>query len=124
MVVDTSILLAVLFDEPAAAWAVEQLEAYSAELRMSTVNLTEVLILLRDRQPQLYDDLEDEVLAAGIRFVAPDVAQARIASEARLRFPLNLGDCFVYALARAEGCPILTLDRDFRALDVPVVLPA
>lgn len=44
---------------------------------------------------------------------------ADIAARARLTFPLNLGDCFAYALARAEQCPILTLDEDFRAVDVP-----
>lgn len=123
MVVDTSILLAVLFDEPHADWAVARLEEHAPDLRMSTVNLAETLIRLRDRQPQLADALEEDLLASGIRFVAPDVEQARTASSARLRFPLNLGDCFAYALAFAEGCPILTLDEDFRRLGHPVVLP-
>ncbi len=91
---------------------------------MSTVNLTETLIRLRDRQPQLADELEEGVLESGIRFVAPDVEQARIAARARLQYPLNLGDCFAYALAVQEGCPILTLDRDFLRTDQPVVIPA
>jgi len=90
---------------------------------MSTVNLTEVLIRVRDRQPQMYESIRSELLAGGIRFVPPDVRQAEIAAEARLRFPLNLGDCFAYALAVAEECPILTLDRDFRAVDRPLLLP-
>jgi uncharacterized protein with PIN domain len=88
---------------------------------MSTVNLAEALILIRDRQPALADDLESRLLTSGIRFVAPDTSQARTAARARVRFPLNLGDCFVYALAVAEACPILTLDRDFRVVDRPVV---
>ncbi len=123
MVVDTSALLAVLFNEPGADWVVGQLEKNAAELRMSTVNLTETLIRLRDRQPQLADRLEDDLLESDIRFVAPDVEQARLAAEARLRLPLNLGDCFAYALAVVEGVPILTLDRSFRRVDHPVVLP-
>lgn len=123
MVVDTSVLLAVLFNEPAAAWAADQLEAHAGELRMSTVNLTECLIRLRDRQPHLAPVLEEQLLESGIRFVAPDVGQAQIAAEARLRFPLNLGDCFAYALARAEGCGVLSMDEDFRKLDIAVVLP-
>jgi len=90
---------------------------------MSTVNLAEALILIRDRQPAMADELQDRLLASGICFVPPDVRQARIAAEARIRFPLNLGDCFAYALATVEDCPILTLDRDFRAVDRPVVLP-
>lgn len=123
MVVDTSVILAVLFGEAQGAWAVEQLTRHPGQLRMSTVNLTETLIRLRDRQPARWAELEADLLASEIRFIAPDLAQARIAAEARLRFPLNLGDCFAYALARTEGCPILTLDADFRSLDIDVVMP-
>ena len=123
MVVDTSALLAVLFFDSGTEWAVAQLEEHAAELRMSTVNLTETLIRLRDRQPQLADELERQVLESGIRFVPPDAAQCRLAAEARARFPLNLGDCFAYALAVSEGVPILTLDPGFRRFDHAVVLP-
>jgi ribonuclease VapC len=123
MVVDTSVLLAVFFAEPAGGWAAKQLAEHASELRMSTVNLTETLIRVRDRQPQLYETIETELLTSGIRFVPPDVEQAKIAAEARLRYPLNLGDCFAYALAVVENCPILALDSDFRAVDRPVVLP-
>ena len=123
MIVDTSILLGVFFAEPDGEWAVGQLEEHAPALRMSTVNLAEVLILLEDRQPQLFEELAERILSSGIRFVPPDVEQARIAARARLRYPLNLGDCFAYALAKVEDCPVLTLDKDFRATDVPVVLP-
>ena len=90
---------------------------------MSTVNLTETLIRVRDRQPESFEQIETELLNSGIRFVPPDVQQARIAAEARLRYPLNLGDCFAYALAVVEDLPILALDRDFRSSDRPVVSP-
>ncbi len=123
MVVDTSVLLAVFFAEPLGPWASERLTEHALALRMSTVNLTEALIRLRDRQPQLYPELEEQLLSSGIRFLPPDIAQARIAAEARLRYPLNLGDCFAYALAVREDCPLLTLDRDFANLDCPVILP-
>jgi ribonuclease VapC len=123
MVVDTSALLAVFFAEPDGNWVAAQLAEHSSELRMSTVNLTETLIRIRDRQPQLYETIEAEILGSGIRFVPPDVEQAKIAAEARLRYPLNLGDCFAYALATVESCPILALDRDFRLVDRPVLRP-
>jgi ribonuclease VapC len=123
VVVDTSVILAAFFDEPHGAWAVSQLAQHAALLRMSTVNLAESLILIRDRQPALADDLESRLLTSGIRFVAPDTTQAQTAARARLRFPLNLGDCFAYALAVAEACPILTIDPDFRVVDRPVVRP-
>ena len=123
MVVDTSVLLAVFFAEPHGPWAAARLGEYAGALRMSTVNLAETLIRLRDRQPTLYPQLEARVLGSGIRFVAPTVEQARVAAEARVRLPLNLGDCFAYALAVTEGCPILTLDADFRRTEHAVVMP-
>lgn len=50
-------------------------------------------------------------------------AEALILIADRLRYPLNLGDCFAYALAKQEDCPLLTLDRDFRNTDIEVILP-
>jgi uncharacterized protein with PIN domain len=94
VVVDTSVILAVYFGEAQAAWGAEQLNLNAAQLRMSTVNLTEVLIRLRDRQPTLFPELQQRLLSSGIRFIPPDETQAVTAAEARLRFPLNLGDCF------------------------------
>lgn len=123
VVVDTSVLLAVYFAEDDGEWAAQKLVEHAPELRMSTVNLTETLIRLRDRQPQLAGEIEEKLLQSGIRFVPPDVEQAQIAARARLRYPLNLGDCFAYALAVVEDCAILALDRDFRTVDRPVVSP-
>jgi ribonuclease VapC len=125
LVVDSSALLAILLDEPDAEWAATQLSEHAGDLRMSTVNLAEVLIRLRDLQPHLADELEDRILTSGIRYIGPDVEQARLAAEARKRYPLNLGDCFAYALAVVEDCPVLTLDRDFRAIrhEREVLLP-
>lgn len=120
---DTSILLAIHFGESHGSWAVQRLQENSGLLLMSTVNLTETLIRLRDRQPARFTQLENRLLTSGIRFVPPDLEQARIAAQARLRYPLNLGDCFAYALAKVERLAILTLDSDFRHLDVPVVMP-
>lgn len=124
MVVDTSALLALLFEEPHAAWVEEQLLLHAGELTMSTVNLTETLIRLHDQQPELYPDLAERVFKSGIRFVAPDTEQAKTAAAARLALPLNLGDCFAYALAVAEGGEILTTDSDFRSLDNAVLPPS
>ena len=123
MVVDTSVILAVFFKEKYSGWAVEQMNLHARELRMSTINLTETLIHLQDKQPQLFASLEEKLLYNGIRFVAPDVEQSRIAAAARIKFPLNLGDCFAYALAYQEGCPILTLEKDFRVLNHEVIHP-
>ncbi|MBI5300151.1 MAG: type II toxin-antitoxin system VapC family toxin [Deltaproteobacteria bacterium] len=50
--------------------------------------------------------------------------QAETSAVARLKFPaLNLGDCFAYALAKEESCPVLTLDEDFVKSDIEVLFP-
>ena len=121
MVIDTSALLAVLFNEKMGAAISQILQDKDGEIRMSTVNLAETLILLSDRQPQLASQVREEILDSSIRFVSPSVRQAEIASEARMRFPLNLGDCFAYALAKDEGCSLLTLDLDFKRTDISLV---
>ena len=123
MVIDTSAILAIFFNEPHAEWVAGLLNQHSRELRMSTVNLTETLIRLQDRQPQLFNKLSEQLFHNGIRFVPPDVNQAKLVANARLKYPLNLGDCFAYALADVEKCPIITLDRDFKVLDIPILYP-
>jgi ribonuclease VapC len=123
LVLDTSALLAVLFAEPAASWVAERMNEHAADLRMSTVNLAETLILVRDRQSALFPTIERRLLDGSIRFEPPTVEHARMASEARMRFPLNLGDCFAYALANEHGAPILTLDHDFRRTGLQVLAP-
>ena len=123
MVIDTSALLAIWFRESTGEWAALKMNQNAGDLLMSTVNLAETLILLKDRLPEDADRLERALLGAGIEFVAPDIEQARIASSARLRFRLNLGDCFAYALASVREVPVLSCDRDFRALDIESVLP-
>ena len=123
MVVDTSVLLAIFFAENHSRWAAAQLNAHAEQLCISTVNLTETLIRLQDRQPDHYHQAEQLLLAGGIRFVPPDTWQVRIAADARLRYPLNLGDCYAYALAVVEDYPILTLDSDFNVTDRPIIYP-
>jgi uncharacterized protein with PIN domain len=90
---------------------------------MSTVNYAEVIIFVQDRQPAGYTPIRREIEAQPFRFVPPTARQGEIAAAARLKYPLNLGDSFCYALAKEEECPWLTLYRDFRRLDVPVILP-
>jgi ribonuclease VapC len=122
MVIDTSAILAIYFQESGADWARQHI-AQSPRVLMSTVNLAEALLRFRDTRPAVADELEARLLASDIDFIAPDVAQASIVARARINYPLNFGDCFAYALAKTQNLPLLTLDRDFRAVDLPLILP-
>jgi ribonuclease VapC len=123
LVVDTSALLAVIFDEPLREWAREHLRLNRPNVQMSTVNYAEALILSAARFPNRLRAVERSIEESVIRLVPPDARHAEIAAVARLRYPLNLGDCFAYALAKEQDSPLLTLDRDFRKCDIQVVLP-
>lgn len=123
MVVDTSILLAVFFNEEHGPWAMDRLQENVGRLQMSTVNYAEALILIEDRQPHLLGDIREAIQASTIRLVPPTAEHAEAAARARLRYPLNLGDCFAYALAREQESPLLTLDRDFLKTDLRVIVP-
>jgi uncharacterized protein with PIN domain len=85
--------------------------------------LAETLMLIRRRIPADVAQLEAKLDLIDIQYIPATVEHARIAASARGRFPLNIGDCFVYALSVTAACPILTLDRDFRACDRPVQMP-
>jgi len=121
MVIDSSVLLSIFFKEKHDSWARGKLKEYRASLKMSTVNLTEVLILVANKRPHLLQEIRDEIYASSIELMPPTVTQAEIAANARVKYPLNLGDCFAYALAKSEGDSIITLDKDFLKTDLDVV---
>jgi ribonuclease VapC len=124
VVIDTSALLAVFFNEKSGPWVLDHFQANSSDLAMNTVNYAEVLILVQDRQPNAYQEIRDAIETSSIRLVSATERHAEIAAGARLRYPLNLGDCFAYPLAKDEDRPLLTLDRDFRRSDLTVILPS
>lgn len=122
MVVDTSAMLAVLFAEPQAERVAEILSTAEQPL-MSAVNYTECLCLIQvlDRAPAAARTLEHALAEFALEFVPVDRALASDAAQARLRYPINLGDCFAYALAMSRGMPLLTRDSDFAKTDVALV---
>ncbi len=79
--------------------------------------------MIADRRLGSPAEMREIIKTSRIEIIAPNERQAGIAAHGRLRYPLNLGDCFAYALAKEEGLPLLTLDRDFRNCDIEVILP-
>jgi ribonuclease VapC len=120
MVVDTSALLAVLFAEPQALRIAEILAAAEQPI-ICAVNYTECLIRVLDRAPDAAESLERTLAGFALEVVPVDLLLASAAAHARLRYPINLGDCFAYALAKARNLPLLTLDGDFRKTDIQLV---
>lgn len=96
---------------------------HALNLKMSTVNLAEVLILIRSRLPDHYNFFHGEIYSSSIQFLAPTEVHAEWVASTRLKYPINLGDCFAYALAKEENEPLLTLDEKFKKTDVELLSP-
>lgn len=112
-----------VFKESTAQWCLAQMRSEQGAIVMSTVNYAEALIKIGDIKPTEADYLREEISLLPIEWIAPTSIQAEIAANARLKFPLNLGDCFAYALAKLRDDTLLTCDRDFRNTDISVLLP-
>src|SRR5580692_4943510 len=111
IVVDTSALIAILLNEPRADDCDAALKAGDRVL-ISAGTLTESLIVAGGRG--VWDEVED--LVNGLRFEVVPVTRdpARRAAAAHARWGkgaksagLNFGDCFAYAVAKENGCPLL-----------------
>ena len=130
MVVDSSAVLAILFQEPDAERFSQALAA--APTRISAASVVETGIVLNaKRGPEAEDDFDE--LLDRMRFcIEPVTAEhARLARRAFRVFGkgnhpagLNFGDCFAYALAKATGEPLLFKGDDFARTDIPPALPA
>lgn len=122
IVVDTSALIAVQWEEPEGAAFSDRMTDEDG-LLMSSATRLEAFVTCRRRRG-LADALlmEKLIQTLGIVTIPFDEAQLIAAREAYDRFGgakgLNFGDCFAYALAKTRSLPLLFKGEDFRATDV------
>ena len=125
MIVDTSAILAVLFDEPDAERYARAI-AGDSRCRMSVASFLEAAIVLESRGGSVAgDELDFFLERASIELVPVTADHAQAARRAWRRFGkgnhpagLNFGDCFAYALAEATREPLLFKGGDFALTDV------
>lgn len=125
MIVDSSAVLAILFDEPDARRHASAIMGASP-CRMSVANVLEASIAVERRGGRAAADELDTLLErAGIELVPVTVEHLETARRAWRRFgkgnhpaALNFGDCFAYALARTTGEPLLFKGEDFARTDI------
>jgi len=125
MVIDTSAVAAILFDEPAAA-ALEGKIADDPVRLMSAATWLEAAIVIEARLGDAGGREFDLWLhRAEVEILGVDAEQADRARRAWRRFgrgrhpaALNYGDCFSYALAATHDEPLLFKGDDFTKTDV------
>ncbi|MFZ2007799.1 MAG: type II toxin-antitoxin system VapC family toxin [Stellaceae bacterium] len=131
MIIDTSAVVAVLFEEPEMPAFAQAMED-AVNCRMSAANFLEATIVIDGwRDPVVSRRLDDLINAVGIAIEPFDEVQARLARAAYQDFGkgsghparLNFGDCFAYALARQRGEPLLFKGNDFIHTDITPALP-
>ena len=125
MIVDSSAVLAILFNEPDSRRHAEAI-MQASPCRMSVANALEAAIVLESRGGFAAGRELDALLQkAKIELMPITVEQLEVARAAWRRYgkgnhpaALNFGDCFAYALAKSEGEPLLFKGEDFPRTDI------
>lgn len=133
IVLDTSAVIALVFNEPTASTLAARLAAEPERVMSTACYLEAGAVIAGRRLPKPFvaiDDLEEFLAEFEVERLPVDIVQIRIALDARIRFgrgmrhggKLNLGDCFSYALAKSLDAPLLFVGRDFTATDIKSAL--
>jgi ribonuclease VapC len=125
MVIDTSVLIAILLGEPSSRQLIAVLDAATTR-KISAASVVEASLVLLARHGEAGDvQLDRLVQKLGAEIVPVDTEQVTAARDAALRFgrgrhpaALNFGDCFSYALAVVSAEPLLFVGDDFAKTDI------
>lgn len=125
MIVDTSALLAVLYQEEDAEWFVSAIVTAPVR-RMSAANFLEAAINIDAHgDAEASRQLDTFIRHSEIEIASITSEQAQIARQAyqdfgkgRHKAALNFGDCFAYALAMSTGEPLFFKGNDFAYTDI------
>ena len=125
MVVDSSAILAILFNEPERDRFAAALAQAGVRL-MGSVNVLETAVVVSARKgPHGAREFDLLLHRAEIEVIAFTADHLRLARDAYQRYGkgrhpagLNLGDCCAYALSRHTGESLLFKGNDFPQTDV------
>lgn len=125
MVIDTSAIAAIAFDEPEAAEFENKVVVDPIRL-ISAATVLEAAMVIESRLGEAGgSELDLWLHKAGVEIVPVDSHQLDLARRAWRRFGkgrhaagLNFGDCFSYALSITSQEPLLFKGKDFSKTDV------
>ncbi len=129
MIVDSSALICVLFDEPEAPRFIRAMEQASVLHMGAPLYLESCIVAASRHGPSILQDLAQLVRASNIDIVPFTKAAAYTAADAFMKYgkgrhpaALNFADCMSYALAKTEVMPLLFKGDDFRLTDIEAAL--
>jgi ribonuclease VapC len=125
MIIDTSAIIAILFDEDDAETYAKTIAAADS-CRISAATFVETAVVVEAQTKNNGGrQLDAFIRRAGITIEPVTEEQAHIARQAFIDFGkgrhpagLNYGDCFSYALSKAAGEPLLFKGKDFAKTDL------
>jgi ribonuclease VapC len=120
--VDTSALMAIVADEPAAARCRSAIDR-DHDIVISAGTVAEALIVAGGRNvaatmQRLLDGIHYQVVPVTAASAAAIGEIYRRWGKGRHPAGLNFGDCFAYEVAQQRGCPLLFVGDDFAKTDV------
>ncbi len=121
IVVDASVLIAIVQGEPEAAAFIDVLDRNEVFLPATVLVEANILALSRGVESdlqKLLKALNGVVVAADERIARAAVAAHKRYGKGRHKANLNFGDCFAYATAKALNLPLLFKDEDFGLTDI------
>lgn len=126
MILDTSVVVAIVLGEPEADALIEKISA-ADRVAISTATFVEAGIVLSHRKGRpMAATLELLFQKLGVTVLPFTDAHRQAALDAWWRFgrtrapaALNFGDCIAYGTASVEGEPLLFKGADFPLTDIP-----
>jgi ribonuclease VapC len=125
MVLDTSVIVAILLDEPGHATFDRRIEEDPRRLVSAATRIEATFVIEgrkgaagRERLERFFDLTSAEIVPVTLDRVEIACAAFRRYGKGRHPAGLNLGDVFTYALAKATGEPLLFKGDDFARTDI------
>lgn len=125
MIIDSSVLVAILLLEPGYDRFVLAITQAKRRLLAAPTLLETTMVLAGRREDEILDRLDQFLRTASIETVPFTADHAAVARQTFLRYgkgrhpaALNFGDCIAYATARLEAMPLLFKGDDFRLTDI------
>jgi ribonuclease VapC len=130
MVIDSSVLIALLLAEPEADGFVAVVAGASSRLVSAASYLETAIVMLARSGPNAQEKLDRLLAELAVTIIAFTHVQPLHAVTAYRLYGkgsghpagLNFGDCFTYSLAKLTGEPVLFKGNDFSLTDIGIVV--